>query len=366
MPPKDKYSLSKENALIVAKYLRDSRRSELKTTEAVCFGRRVDCFQGEDFLKCLKNGKYKDPKLKDEILSLSDSQLISIANQMISLGYFHRSQIVHKGSEDKVLEDIDKVALDRKPFDQNCMCSWTIHPSQTRVWILSVVLLIGCITLCLFKVWPLWAKLGVWWFSLIMLISMISVFFIRLVLAALFWIIGFRGLWLFPDLFNEEISVLETFQPLFGHGRAAEEKRRKREKLKEKKAKEEKEKADKLDGKKTQEKEPGPEKEKRKEKEKDNSETVWKVGFLNLALLMICGFLVCNYLGILAGENVPEFLISQNEIWNTYPGLLAAQPANFTEPETPFNDSEPPEFEGWRANVPLESEEDLDLDEEDS
>jgi len=66
---------------------------------------------------------------------------------------------------------------------------------------------------------------------------------------------------------------------------------------------------------------------------------------------MIIGLVVCNQLGFFAGENIPEFLISQKEIWNTYPSLLAAAPSNLNETEEVVNESMVEDDEEWNPSI---------------
>lgn len=77
----------------------------------------------------------------------------------------------------------------------------------------------------MFQAWPLALKLAMWYISVVLLTVMVSLSFavyeclqftliiIRLVLFVAFWFCGY-DFWLFPNLFDEELGVIDSFKPL--------------------------------------------------------------------------------------------------------------------------------------------------------
>ncbi len=72
---------------------------------------------------------------------------------------------------------------------------------------MSVAFIITVFGLFLIKIWPIWLKICVYWVSLTMLVTMSSILGVRLVLFCAMWLVGFRGLWLFPNLLSDELGM---------------------------------------------------------------------------------------------------------------------------------------------------------------
>ena len=79
-------------------------------------------------------------------------------------------------------------------------------------------MLLGALGLCMIQIWPLWLKIGVWWCSVTFLTTFGILCIVRLVLFVLMWIVGFRGIWLFPNLFDDNQTFAGSFMPIFGKG----------------------------------------------------------------------------------------------------------------------------------------------------
>lgn len=74
-------------------------------------------------------------------------------------------------------------------------------------------MLLGIFSLCMFQAWPLALKLAMWYISVVLLTVMFTLIIIRLVLFVAFWFCGY-DFWLFPNLFDEELGVIDSFKPL--------------------------------------------------------------------------------------------------------------------------------------------------------
>lgn len=74
-------------------------------------------------------------------------------------------------------------------------------------------ILLGIFALCMFQAWPLALKLAMWYLSVVLLSAMFILILVRLVLFVLFWFCGY-DLWLFPNLFDEDLGVVDSFKPI--------------------------------------------------------------------------------------------------------------------------------------------------------
>lgn len=192
--------------------------SSLDSYSGVTRDRRIDFFRGDEFVDALVSKRCSKKKFTPS--PLNRQQAMRIGDAMLKQQFFHQSeQLNHpKKTDDDAIKIIPNQKTNRMVDEDEAVYTWLVTASHTRVYIMSALLLLSAIFLCVFRVWPLPLKIFVWWCSLILLITLSTLFVIRLIFAALFWIVGFRGLWLLPNLFNEEIDTMDTFTPLIGYG----------------------------------------------------------------------------------------------------------------------------------------------------
>lgn len=92
-------------------------------------------------------------------------------------------------------------------FDPNAIYVLNLYDpgakKRTYFWLISaiVIVLLGC----LFPVWPLELKLGVWWVSYILLMIMVFLIIVRLQIYLIFYIFGV-DLWVFPNMFDDRVK----------------------------------------------------------------------------------------------------------------------------------------------------------------
>lgn len=66
----------------------------------------------------------------------------------------------------------------------------------------------------LFNLWPLWLKIGIWYFSFYTLMFLLGLILVRLFI----WLFLFHfgvDFWIFPNLFADNLGPLESFLPLY-------------------------------------------------------------------------------------------------------------------------------------------------------
>lgn len=72
--------------------------------------------------------------------------------------------------------------------------------------------IIGVLAYCLFPLWPLEVKLGIWWVSWILSVVMIGLLLLRLLIFLIFYTFGY-SIWIFPNLTDDKLGVIESFKP---------------------------------------------------------------------------------------------------------------------------------------------------------
>jgi len=96
---------------------------------------------------------------------------------------------------------------------------WIYSPTTIKQYIMGALLVIGCIGVCLFPLWPAEVRIGVYYLSMV-LASLLGL----LLSLAVFKYIIFAGVWLItmgkikfcllPNL-TEDVGFLESFIPLY-------------------------------------------------------------------------------------------------------------------------------------------------------
>jgi len=150
---------------------------------------------------------------------------------------------------------------------------------------------------------------------------------VRLILFVLMWIVGFRGIWLFPNLFDDNQTFSGSFMPVFGKGDPVVVEEDSDEEYWEhmRKKKKSKSEDDKDDGKKVVKK--------RSESDKDKPpESSFQFGWINVMLIFGLGAIFCVKLGLFDGDNVPDFVAKRDDLEYYFKSLAA--------PEPPANDTD--------------------------
>lgn len=108
---------------------------------------------------------------------------------------------------------------DQKFMDANEPYVWVYDPTSTKTYIIGSLLILGAIGICLFPLWPSQVREGVYYLSLAgasFLGAILGLAIFKYVLFAALWVCTFGSLhfWLFPNL-TEDVSFLESFQPIY-------------------------------------------------------------------------------------------------------------------------------------------------------
>lgn len=65
---------------------------------------------------------------------------------------------------------------------------------------------------CLFKVWPEWLRLAVWYISWYFLVALIGTAILRVIVWFIIYHFGI-DFWIFPNYWADEDSILDSFRP---------------------------------------------------------------------------------------------------------------------------------------------------------
>jgi translocation protein SEC62 len=102
-----------------------------------------------------------------------------------------------------------------KKFDKEGCYIWDPKIQQVR-WqgMFLIFLVLGIIAACCFPIWPISAKLGVWYVSVVLLCIIMGTTIIRYIVYILFFIIGY-DFWLIPNMYDDKAGFWETFTPFY-------------------------------------------------------------------------------------------------------------------------------------------------------
>lgn len=220
-----------------------------------------------------------------------------------------------------------ELELVQGPFEEDALYTWVYEGSKTKLYLMCGGMMLGALGLCMIQIWPLWLKIGVWWCSVTFLTTFGVLCVVRLILFVLMWIVGFRGIWLFPNLFDDNQTFAGSFQPIFGKGDPVtveedsdEEYWEFQRKLKKKKVDSEK------DASKSEE-----EKKAKKEKAPKKEEPMFQFGLINIMIIFGVGAMFCFKAGFFDGENVPDFVAKRDDLEYYFKTLAPPEPVNDTE-----------------------------------
>merc|ERR1740138_616833 len=189
-------------------------------------------------------------------------------------------------------------------------------------------MLAGALILCMIQIWPLWMKIGVWWCSVTFLTTFGVLCVVRLILFVLMWIVGFRGIWLFPNLFDDNQTFAGSFMPVFGKGDPVVVDEDSDEEYWEHMRKKKKKSGDESEGKDGA----SPEKKKKSSDSPEKpAESSFQFGWINVMLIFGLGAIACIKMGLFDGENVPDFVAKRDDLEYYFKSLAPPEPVNDTD-----------------------------------
>jgi translocation protein SEC62 len=213
-------------AVAVASYLRHHKL--LKQREGILNGQRQEFFRVKRAVRALLAPEYAKAAAKNPMLP----KITSKEEAIKAFNTFPFNRLAF--NVDK-LETQDALAQGLKPasgvpvlkisaqqtFGDDDYFVWFYQPVKLSTFIYSGVALTAVFAIVLFPLWPYFMRKGVWYLSMGML-GVLGLFFamaiVRLIIFVITYFVLPRGFWLFPNLF-EDVSVIDSFIPLYGwHG----------------------------------------------------------------------------------------------------------------------------------------------------
>lgn len=192
----------------LARFLRSDKG--IKNRTAIEYEKRVEYFKGKKFVECvLENKSWPKnlPKIEDPQIA------ILVGQQLLTKEFFHRSE---KSKEKKGVLLYTKNSI----FEESGYYTWMYSGSMTwmNIGLFGVVALV--IGFTLLPIWPEFMKKILWYISVTFLLITFTFIMIRFVVFLLSWIIG-QELWIFPRLFDESLTVYESFKPVYSFEKCA-------------------------------------------------------------------------------------------------------------------------------------------------
>lgn len=315
-----KFQLDDAQLMKIAQYC----RATIDVHDGACMDRRVEYFHGDDMVDLLMSKSFRKKKfceMPEEVTRETGLAIATALAESRNVNFFHKAIITNKLTKSVDYDELDQLTPDQNGSmedNDDAVYVWLISGSKMKSILLSVTLVAIGIAFTMIKVWPLWMKIVVWWLSLIMLVSMLSLLVLRIIFAALFWMVGFRGLWLLPNMLNDDLPVLDAFSPFVGYGITSKEFRQQQKSARLAANARLTKKSSKgvpvptpanADG------TPAP------VAERVEGRHECDFGLLNLGFILIGGLILCNALGLFMPENIPEFVTTRADLFAHFPSL---------------------------------------------
>lgn len=202
----------------------------IKTKSASEVGRKkVDYFRGRDFKKFLLSSEEVLKKKCSKALKASldskppasDKDVERLGSELIAKNFCYKAMYkplnpkADAGSDKKPKKWPDRLQrTNNQSFDCEGFYVITYEGGSGLQHFLLALIIVGVLLACMFPVWPLWAKIGIWYLSVLFLALYFGVLILRMVIYTMFWIVGF-DFWIFPNLNDEYCGFLDSFQPLY-------------------------------------------------------------------------------------------------------------------------------------------------------
>ena len=135
----------------------------------------------------------------------SRPEAIAVCKELCRYQFIHRSEKRGKG---------DLVVSRVRDFDESGYFTWLYEGDKTFSHMMTTLLIGGFLFCTCFPIWPSFLKVFVWYMSVSLLIFIFFLIIIRGTLFLFVWIIGF-DCWFLPNLFDETLSFVDSFKPVF-------------------------------------------------------------------------------------------------------------------------------------------------------
>jgi len=201
----------------------------IKTKSASEIGKKkVDYFRGKDFKRFATSSEDLLNKKCSAVLKLAlDGKTPTTDKDVERLGAeLIQKNFCYKAAYKPVNQSKDSTSskpkkwpdrLQRTPNQQfDSEGFYVIVYEGNKGWqhFLLACVIMGVLLVCMWPVWPIWAKIGIWYLSVIFLSLYFGILILRMVIYTAFWVVGF-DFWIFPNLNDEYCGFLDSFKPFY-------------------------------------------------------------------------------------------------------------------------------------------------------
>lgn len=206
--------------LELAKYLRHGR---IEKQRACLLGNKTqDLFRGKRFVRAVLSDEYRAARAKNPRLpEIADHEaalrtLAAFPSQRFAFNVvkLDTNEALSKGLKPKSGTPVCLIPPQQRVGDEQYFV-WFYNPVPLRVKLYTGGLLIAGVAAALFQLWPMWARRGVYYLSLVCVAFvgvLLSLTVVRLVLFVLSALVG-KAFWLFPNLYAD-VGFFESFRPV--------------------------------------------------------------------------------------------------------------------------------------------------------
>jgi translocation protein SEC62 len=101
-----------------------------------------------------------------------------------------------------------------RDFDETGYFTWVYEGDRTMSHLMSVGLIVGFLCCVCFPIWPQFLRVFVWYMSVTLLLFIFGLVTTRASLFLFVWMLGYE-FWFLPNLFDESLGFVESFQPVY-------------------------------------------------------------------------------------------------------------------------------------------------------
>jgi len=165
----------------------------------------LNIFAGEKLVNFLVEPK-KGTKWPSNLPRFENrTQAIAVCKDLCKFQYLHRSEKQGKG----------KLAVSRvRDFDEAGYFTWIYEGDKTNSHLMTAALVMGFLFCTCFPIWPTFLKVFVWYMSVTLLIFIFFLITVRAFAFLMVWILGY-DFWFLPNLFDESLSFVDSFKPIY-------------------------------------------------------------------------------------------------------------------------------------------------------
>lgn len=161
-------------------------------------------FKGDRLVTLMKAAK-DWPKGLPEVVTEAD--IVELGNELLEKGYMFRCEKVEKGKVRTATRGI-------RSFDKDGYYIWLYEGSQFWTYFWITVICILFVAFSCYSIWPPMLKKVVFYVTLTITIFLFGLVFLRLLVYSIVWMFTGYHVWIFPNIFDESLSITDSFFPV--------------------------------------------------------------------------------------------------------------------------------------------------------